>query len=283
MRLIIYIAILFVLSLFFICNNPNATPNGGYEFVTPKDTFDKMNFRLPMKSTMTKMEVLMAEGFSRYLKVCYEIDNISLQPSKENIFRFVFLDAFGKAIVIELKSSKLLVKGLYYNSLDEGDTTKSLEYKNRALLRKLMEYHSLNIDSNIIYRDEIIKKLKKMGFDKEEVLSKKYYYDLKNIAESYYSKATKKIDTIINLSEKHYEELVQHINQSGYWRLESSDDCGSNIADGIFYFLEANAYGKYNYVSSTGCDEMFAFQKACQELINATPLKKEIKVYHHPN
>jgi hypothetical protein len=78
------------------------------------------------------------------------------------------------------------------------------------------------------------------------------------------------------ISSKQYRAFIQLLNRSKYWQMPPVSPC-DDIADGDYFFLEANTPEKYNFVSGPSCPgDSSDYYKACETLIRYAGLGKKI-------
>jgi hypothetical protein len=86
----------------------------------------------------------------------------------------------------------------------------------------------------------------------------------------------------ISISASTFAELVNTINNSGYWTMPYEVVCEHPSFDAPGFLLEANTGFKYNFVSSPVCpDAVTPFTKACFEIIKCAKLENEINIGVH--
>jgi hypothetical protein len=111
-------------------------------------------------------------------------------------------------------------------------------------------------------------------------LSDLYYYrDLQNKSADAGSQKFEYSIKEIPITNKMFVQLVNMINESGYWKLSHENICDYPPSDASTFILETNTPTKYKYVSSIECPgDTSKYRKACQELINYAGMGKEIKL-----
>ena len=106
----------------------------------------------------------------------------------------------------------------------------------------------------------------------------------KLIEKIFYKKSTDTFSystNIIPITKKEYNTIVDSINASGYWKLPPYLPEVRDVMDGDGYSLEANAYGKYNFVwGSSSSSTNSPFVKALQTLIDKASPKAKIQIFY---
>jgi hypothetical protein len=81
------------------------------------------------------------------------------------------------------------------------------------------------------------------------------------------------------ISKEQYRSLVEGINTSGFWSLPYHIDCAASIADGVEFTFEANTKKKYKVVWVFSCpNDTSNFHKACQKIVEAAKMDKEVQL-----
>ncbi len=83
----------------------------------------------------------------------------------------------------------------------------------------------------------------------------------------------------IPISENTFQTLIKLINQSDFWQLPFEVSCNNVPTDADQITLEANTKNRYKVVTWLSCPgDTSALNLACQKIINAAGLGKEIKL-----
>jgi hypothetical protein len=271
---------------FFSCckNEPIIYPDGGYTFINTDTMKDKSFPYFPVRDLMDTRDSLNSILMEANIMKLYNEPNISLKPSEKEIFRLTIDEWCGSVYYITLSENKIIAKKGSQNNMFEKETNPLSENDRELyyllemyLLRKEMYEKGERKEHYKINEKRQIDSCKKIGIAK----CYKYLYEKSPLL---LSKSYKYETRIINLPYHIYKELIDKINNAGYWNIPLGLDCINRPTDGIGFSLEANNGKKYNFVSSGDCmDSPSDFKKACQEIINHAHYEKEIRITHTEN
>lgn len=273
-----WILVILLFILFSCKDNPIIYPDGGYTFINTDTIEDKSFPFFPVRDSMLTRDSMNAVFEEMYEMKSFEERNLSLAPSKKEIFRLSISSGFNPYYFFTLTDGKIIAKKCEFKKRKN-----KVENKLTSIEEFQFEYLKMHYPLTNEKREKPFK-LNWLHF-KDSIL--KLYPELKEA--SYYKKLMLKaypvnnecnINTrIIRLPNHTYKYLIKKINNSGYWKMPLHFDCDDGSTDGIGISLEANNGQKYNLVASAICqDSSNKFTLACQEIINYAHYEKEIRV-----
>jgi hypothetical protein len=273
-----YVGVIFLLAILSCKNEPIIYPDGGYAFINTDTIKDKSFPYFPVKDSFFSKDSLRAVLIEASLMNLFDDKNISLKATEKEIFRLYVSSGFNPYYSFTLTDSKLIAKKGEYNR--RGNTELNLTELEE------FQFDYLEMNFPLIngtrkkplkvkwkhYADSLLYLYPKMG----DVEYYKYLFNKAYpIKKNEFSYETK----IILLSYKTYKNLIEKINNSGYWKMPIGLECNDGSTDGIGFSLEANNGTKYNIVGSKICiDTSNNFTKACQEIINYAHYEDEITI-----
>jgi len=205
----------------------------------------------------------------------YNEPNLSIRQFEKDIFRLSFESAFGNSLVFILTEDNIVIKERKTGSpYPEYDSTKLTDLE-KLHYKIFKRYFPLQ---DTTYSAQLKKRLDSIVEQYPKLLDQSYYrYLLEKSTRSDsepFTYSTKKV----KISKRKFNEIVNLINSSGFWRMPYHNECKYDFADGFGFILEANTPKKYNIVGIACPGDTSDFIKACQEIINAANLEKKIKL-----
>lgn len=263
--------------IFFVsCTNfSNLTPNGGYPFLEIKTT-DSSFYWYPIKNIISRQDSFRMSNYYLEILKSFNEPNISLKPLEDGIFRFHFQNRY-KLLFVNLSETKITVKkwikGPPYPKLDESLLTQT-ELHNYYIIKK---HFPLDEKKNSKETQQYIDSLVKAN---PTILLPSYYRSLLAKMEIPLEEKMLYEEKHISISPATFNSLISQINKAGYWKKPLKIECKDVPSDASIFYLEANFMAKYNMVSSFVCPrDTSLYTKACQNIINAAELNKEIQLY----
>lgn len=242
----------------------SSLPEGGYPFSTEVTNKDFPIYPI-IDSVLSSDSFIMTTYWSHFYK-SYEEPNLSLSPSKEYIARFVFADSFlGYSAVVTLSGDTLRIKQIVSGQAVPWTNENKLDSLERLHFHLLGIYFPLEQYEGSPGTKSFLDSMTKVY---PELLDPKYYKQLYNksltIEEPF---AYRKWN--IPLTESKAKELIQQINNSGYWQMKPDvSNCRGAVTHADYVTLEVATPQKYNYVSYTECDgDNSEFAKLCKEIM----------------
>ncbi len=285
MRLIFFLILLNIIS----CKEVEIKidyPEGGYKYLIDTDKKYQKFYYAPIKDSILKYDSIRMAFYEPYVFRSFDEPNLSLKPKNESIFRFTYGDALGVTpdVVITLKENEIIIKkrksGWPYPELADSNLNEIERYHYNLIesyyildrggkkFRKIPEYSKYT--SNRL--DSLVKKYPML-------LDSRYHISILEksiIRQPHFTYTTSRI----YISKKIFKNLVDSINSSGYWKLPVFINCTVSVMDGDGFSLEAITPLKYNVVMSSSCENNAKkFSRACQLLVKAARLDKEIKIW----
>jgi hypothetical protein len=262
-------------------DDPIIYPDGGYAFVNT-DTIKENSFPcFPIRDLLETRDSLNALLMETKIMKLFDEPNISLKPSKKEIFR---LGVSGMGIPVyyfTLTDGKIIVKKGLQNQMFDADVNKLSEAEQNLFYRLEMYilFHKKNEQPEKKIRYTLQEK-REMDSCKKIGIAKCYKY-LIDKSPLKLSTSFKYETRIITLPNHTFKTLIYNINNAGYWKMPLDLDCSDRPNDGTGFSLEANNGKKYNFVSSGDCmDPSTDFRKACQKIIKYAHYDKEIRIVH---
>lgn len=267
-----------VIIILFSCkDSPIIYPDGGYAFINTDTIKDKSFPYFPVRDSINIYDSIYAVLYDANFMKLFDEPNISLKPSEKEIFRFLISGMGIPNYFITITKGKIIIKrgssNLMFDEVALNESEQNL-------------YHHLYWQILINDRDQENRKkpnystIEKRQLDscKKIGIARCYKYLFEK--STFPLTKTFKYETrIITLPWHTYKELINNINNSGYWKMPLKPDCPNASSDGNSYILEANNSVKYNYVRFVNCpDTSNKFTKACQEIINYAHYENEITI-----
>mgnify|MGYP006943152774 CR=1 FL=1 len=248
-------------------------PSGGYNFI--KLGRDTLFTAYPLKNIITRSDSFNVSYYGHYFLKAFNEPNLSLRPSTNSKFRLIYESTVNIYIITlteETITVKKWVKGSVYPEEDESNLT-DFERKYYYIFKK---YFFQNKVDQSPFLQNIVDSMKRNdpGFN-----SLNYYEYLHNKKVTKKPYSTTYSIQITPISKSLFVRLIDTLNSAGYWRMPYQINCNNIPTDAGGFVLEANTGLKYNVVKSIDCPgDSSRYNKACQEIINAAGLKKEIQL-----
>lgn len=246
-------------------------PEGGYPFLTEVKNKD-FPFYPIIDSVLSRDSFIMATYWRRFYN-SYEEPNLSLSPSKEYIARFVFSDTFlGYSAVVTLSGDTLRVKQIVSGQSVPWNDENKLDSLERVHFHLLGIYFPLDKYEGSPRKNLFVDSLTKVY---PKLLASSYYQQLWNKSLTIKEPFTYR-KWNIPLSQSKVKELIQKINNSGYWQMKHDvSNCSGAVTHPNFVTLEVATSLKYNYVSYLECDgDNSEFAKLCQEIMKYAKIEE---------
>ena len=266
----------YILLFFLIACHPkqpesSSLPEGGYLFSTELTNKD-FPFNPIIDSVLSRDSFIMATYWSRFYK-SYEEPNLSLSPSKQYTARFVFSDSFlGYSAVVTLSGDTLWVKQILSGQPVPWNDENKLDSLERVHFHLLGMYFPLDQYEGSPRRKLFVDSLTKVY---TKLLDPSYYQQLWNKSLTIEEPFTYK-KWSIPISKSKARELIQQINNSGYWQMKPEvSNCSGAVTHPDFVTLEVATPQKYNYVSYLECDgDTSKFAKLCEEIMKQAKVEE---------
>ena len=250
-------------------------PEGGYAFAkTIKDSSFPF---YPVKDLLNAHDSFYNFYYSTRIMEAFKEPNLSLEPSKQPIFRLFYLPSAGPIYFITLAEHSIETKKSLNYLMGVDDSI--LSETERMQKDYLDIFYPLQ-NNKVINNSRRRKKADSLLHVYPEMADPLYY---KTLLDKYHPKPEKPFrysETIKDISFDDYSMLVNDLNKSGYWKCPVYiPSCDAPPADGASFILEANDGRKYNYVSVGNCSKGYdAFLQACRNLILFAGLSKEVYI-----
>lgn len=271
-RIILMIAFIYT---FFSCNNEIKYPDGGYAYPTHVEDKDTNFYYYPLKDKLSRKDSF--ENADDYLTYkAFHEQNFSIKNPTTETIRFFFDGWQELPLCITINRNEITVKkghNAVYNNSYDVDKLSEIERRQLRIFRRNFPLEQVAFtDKNKHYLDS-------MTTEYPQLLDVNYYQYLetKTIVpnETPFTYSENKI----RFSDKQFEDLVEMINNSGYWKLPFELQCKDQVTDGFVYQLEVSAKSKYNVVRGFSCpSDTSKFIKTCQQIINYAQLDKKINL-----
>lgn len=252
------------------------TVTGGHKFLT-EITADSTFPYHPLKGKMPRRDSFNNAFYAAAFIDAFEEPNISLRPTANPVFRFIYQCTSNPAYVITISKNEIIIKeGQQLHYLSTKDTLMGAKddslldiFKKRFPIKQgdttLNTAERNNLDSLVNIYPEL---LRASYYDS---LIRRAYSPL---ASPFKYKASKKA-----ITEKEFYALFKLINQHGYWKMPYNIRCDNPPTDGCVFSLEGNSATQYNFVKSGTCGGApLAFDSICHAITKAAGLTGKIKV-----
>lgn len=262
--------------LTFSCHEANDVnfPNYGFDFPKTVSSHDSNEFYYPLKDILSSRDSILSYE-SHYLYNAYNEENLSIGPSEAPTIRFIYV-SMDYPVIIKLTPNAIIVKKGHKGwFLPEYAATKLTPTEQLFFYSNQYRYDSSNIQTTRWRKWDSLIKVYPMFKDPA------YYNYVLNKATIPITDPLKYQTKQIRISHSTYARLINSINESGFWRSKVKIDCDKDWMDGAGFSLEANTGKKYNVVfREVGCsDNERKILSACQDLINLTDQKEQIRLY----
>jgi hypothetical protein len=257
------------------CQNRNnvSFPNYGFDFPKTVSSHDSNEFYYPLKKISSRRDSILNYQ-SHYLFNAYDEENLSIGPTEIPVIRFIYVE-MNYPVIIKLTPNTIILKQGYkgwfvphYGVTNLTATERSFFFNN------YFGYDSWNLSPLKLRKWDSLTKVYPMFKDPT------YYNYVLTKAELPNTDPLKYHTKRIHISHSTYVSLINSINKSDFWTGEINRDCNPGWMDGGRYILEVNTRKKYNVIFCTlGCPINETIPKFCQDLINLTDLRKEIRLY----
>lgn len=261
-KFIAYVGIFFFLTS---CNRKNIEfPEGGYSYSSPlyKNLKDSFN----------------SSHYFNIWSAAYNEPDLTKKPLSQTTIRLTYETAFGNAAIFTMTENEIVIKqptqGSPYPDLDSMKLTP----EERLHFRILKRYFPIQELDSTNTKKGMLDSLNKIYSKLLNPIYYKYLLDKSVVADSIQFKYSVKK---VQIPYSKYTEIVSKINSSGYWQLPLHIECDQASTDGYGFLLEVNTNQKFNLVGLSNCPEKaLKFSEACQAIINAANLGKEITIIH---
>jgi hypothetical protein len=256
-KFITFVGIFFLLPS---CKRKIEFPEGGYSYSTPlyKNLKDSFN----------------SSHYFNIWSAAYKEPDLTKKPLSQTTIRLTYETAFGNSAIFTMTENQIVVKrpiqGSPYPDLDSMKLTP----EERSHFRILKRYFPIQELDSTITKKGMLDSLSKIYPKLLDPIYYKYLLDKSIVADSIQFKYNVKK---VQIPYSKYTEIISKINSSGYWKLPLHIECDDTPTDGYGFLLEVNTNQKFNLVGLTNCPEKaLKFSEACQAIINAANLGKEI-------
>lgn len=271
MKYFILFTALFIIS----CHDYPKYPNGGYDY--PKDfpASDTNLYYQQLQGLIPEREAFY-DTYAYLFYSAFNEPNLSIRPQRKETFRLTFRTAFFDDVIITFNEDSLTVKKRINGKSRYKSDSSTLTAIEKVHLEILDRWYPIDTLTYKPYLKRYFDSLVKLY---PQLPDPAYYHKLadKTIAYSDEKWSFEKIQ--YPLTKELYRSLVEGVNTSGFWSLPYKIDCGKTLADGAEFTLEANTKKKYKVVRVISCPgDTSNFHKACQKIVEAAKLDKEIEL-----
>jgi hypothetical protein len=269
--------LVFLTITLFACNTKKDIifPEGGYGFV--KDSSDLTFPYYPIKKLMNPGDSFYCSYYdSKVLRVFNE-PNISIRPTGKPQIRMTYDISVGATYIIDLYEDSIVVKKSLTSMFnqDEKNLTPN-EFFQLGYLEinfPLERSERINTPSRIRFKDSLIKLY-------PQLINPAYYVSLLNKFNAPPVKPFKYSRKITAISQTDYYQVIDDINESGYWKFPLHlPSCKAPWADGAGFILEINTGKRYNNVGAGNCVAGYKeYGLACQKLLDLAEIDKKEEV-----
>jgi len=275
MRIILFAIFI---TTFFVTNSCRdgsdiSFPDYGYNFPKGVSSHDSNEFYYPLKNiSSSKDSILLYQD--HYLYNAYSEQNLSIGPAEVPTIRLTYM-SMSYPVIIKLIPNTIIVKQGYKGwFFPEYGVTSLTPTEQLFFHSNQYRYDSSNIQTTRWRKWDSLIKVYPM------FKNPAYYNYVLNKAELPNTDPLKYHTKRIHISHSTYVSLVNSINKSDFWTGKINRGCDPGWTDGGGYNLEVNTGKKYNVIFCTlGCPINETIPKFCQDLINLTGLKEEIRFY----
>lgn len=212
---------------------------------------------------------------AHYLYNAYDEENLSIGPAKVPTIRFIY-ETMDYPVIIRLTPNTIIVKKGYKGwFLPEHVATTLTPTERLFFYNNRYRYDSSNIQKKGWRKWDSLIKVYPMFKDPA------YYNYVLHKAEIPITDSLKYRTKRIPILHSTYASLINSINESGFWTGKVKFDCNIDDTDGSGFILEVNTGKKYHVIfREEGCaGNERKILSACQELINLTDQKEQIRLY----
>jgi hypothetical protein len=272
-------SIYYIISLSLIgCHSRISFPPGGYPYPGQVTDKDSNSYAYPIKDKESRKDSFY-DAYSYVYFRPFNEPNLSLRPQAEPLFRLTYGAIARPPVIICLRPEEITVKvGNSPEILGPPDTNKlsPLENLHLRILQSDFPIDEIRKSSSNVNRRRWIDSLGRLYPQLYDPAYYKYLLEKERVPPSKpFTYTFRKIE----IPPSKYDSLVNLINASGYWKLPYKIDCDDPPTDGDAFVLEANTASRYNHVWVLECDvDTSKLEKACQELVKAARMDKEIKL-----
>ncbi len=265
------------------CHSPMSYPSGGYPYPIEVSGDDTQFYCYPIKDKEPRRDS-MRDALNFVFWQSAGEPNLSLHPMPSDMFRLVYSEALNPTTyIIRLTPAKMIVKICTpTEEFEHLPDTNRLNPLDRRLI-KILE-RNYPIDDTIHNRSPGKRHyLDSMGRLYPQLYNPVYYVATSDKEYQHDKPLFTFTSRTINLKPVEFQNLIEIINHSGFWRLPYRMPCEDPPFDGYGYILEANTAHQYNYVGAASCDpDTGSFAKACQALVNFAGLQRKIHLVWNP-
>lgn len=233
-------------------------PEGGSPYKKDISSRDSNDYFLPLRYKFQPEDSLRG-FFVKYFYEGFKEENLSLAPPKVGVFRFTFVCGFcGKAAIIKIKRNEIVIKKNirgYAGVTIEFDKLTQDEYNDYRIIERYYPYtlskfsesvNPKNINNYKKYYDSIV-------LENPRLNDQEYFEKLKFKASVYYKMDSGFTTMRIAIPDSKYRQIVNNINNSGFWQRPISEVCSQTPMDGDGFALEAATQQSYHLVYSNYC------------------------------
>lgn len=258
------------------CHEANdvSFPNYGFDFPKSVSSHDLNEFYYPLKDILSSRDSILSYE-SHYLYNAYEEENLSIGPAKVPTIRFIY-ETLDYPVIIKLTPNSIIVKkGFKGWFLPEHAAVKLTPTEQLFFYNNQYRYDSSNLQTTRWRKWDSLIKVYPMFKDPA------YYNYVLNKAEIPITDSLKYHTKRIRIPHSTYVRLINSINGSGFWKSKVQLPCDIGWMDGAAFCLEGNTSKKYHVIfREQGCSgNERKILSACQELINLTDQKEQIRLY----
>jgi hypothetical protein len=237
-------------------------PEGGYPYLKSSLPQDSSFYYFPLRNHVDRRDsISMLEGKIWYS--AFQEPNLSLNPPKEDFFRFLYFGWPDDFAIISLSKNKIIIKEVITDTAAQVKSgmqkvASTFRAPDETILDSIERLHYELFGQQYNLSDPKFPSWRKKYFDSlkkvyPRLFDPSYYIQLK---EKVFSKLQPFDYTIkeVKISETQFKNIIGLINNSGFWKKPFyNEDC--SVMDGESIYIEAITKQKYKSISFRLCPE----------------------------
>ena len=266
---------LFVVICLVSCTTHERNFDGAVKYLSKINADDSNYYCLPYKDSLNKKGQF--NGYYDYIFYKrFGGQNLSLKPIEKETYRLIYSDTYKSYSITINEDSIIISKSINHLGYYQTDSTK-LSILERDHLRILQ--FNFPIEEKIL--DYPLRKQRLIILVKKypKLLDEKYYHNILDKSMTIDGTDFKDEKTKFKISKTKFKNIVEVIDDLGYWKMPFNFSCPDAPMDGDGFSLEANTKNCYKFVGSSSCpSDNSNFPKICQKIIELAGLEKQISL-----